>query len=320
MSDYCKAVWLVFCYCDKTRHVTYCWVITRCIRRRCLFTWLAGQKACIICCKAGVGSCYHHPALPVPGIYKPATCARLVTVFCCRPCHLWNVCLCIDILVLLNVVTRVILQSFCLTFFPLYCEFPVFFGLTFIADTLLILCIYELYKGFIQKFVDIQKSASLFFDCRDTWVTLTNQLFHKRIVGNGAGFREPCIFVCLQCFDTVGWVAGRHPACKKLSGGVLAWLSAWSEVQTCICPSWCHCHSLSLASVKSRLVYNTFLVLAHPGSPGPRAVKRVCVCVCVCARARDLQIGRLRSNRILIESGVTIRISNRIGRIWHFMS
>jgi len=24
-----------------------------------------------------------------------------------------------------------------------------------------------------------------------------------------------------------------------------------------------------------------FLVLAHPGSPGQRAVKRVCVCVCV---------------------------------------
>jgi len=28
-----------------------------------------------------------------------------------------------------------------------------------------------------------------------------------------------------------------HPACKTLSGGVLAWLSAWSEVQTCIWPS-----------------------------------------------------------------------------------
>jgi len=25
-----------------------------------------------------------------------------------------------------------------------------------------------------------------------------------------------------------------HPACKKLSSGVLAWLSVWSEVQTCI--------------------------------------------------------------------------------------
>ena len=45
-----------------------------------------------------------------------------------------------------------------------------------------------------------------------------------------------------------------HLACKKLSGGVLAWLSVWSKVQTCIWPSGFHCHSLSLASVKSRLV------------------------------------------------------------------
>jgi len=29
--------------------------------------------------------------------------------------------------------------------------------------------------------------------------------------------------------------------------GMLALLSAWSEVQICIRPSWCHCHSLSLA-------------------------------------------------------------------------
>jgi len=34
----------------------------------------------------------------------------------------------------------------------------------------------------------------------------------------------------------VGWQE-RHPACKKLSGGVLVWLSVWSEVQTCIQPS-----------------------------------------------------------------------------------
>ena len=52
------------------------------------------------------------------------------------------------------------------------------------------------------------------------------------------------------------WLGGRkgiRPV-KKLSGGVLVWLSVWSEVQTCIWPSWCHCHSLSLAPVKSRLV------------------------------------------------------------------
>jgi len=34
----------------------------------------------------------------------------------------------------------------------------------------------------------------------------------------------------------VGWQEG-HLACKKLSGEVLAWLSVWSEVQTCIWPS-----------------------------------------------------------------------------------
>jgi len=51
----------------------------------------------------------------------------------------------------------------------------------------------------------------------------------------------------------VGWQEG-HPARKKLSGGVLAWLSVCSKVQTCIWPRWCHCHSLSLAPVKSRLV------------------------------------------------------------------
>ena len=35
---------------------------------------------------------------------------------------------------------------------------------------------------------------------------------------------------------------------------MLAWLSVWSKVQTCIWSSWLHCHSLSLAPVKSRLV------------------------------------------------------------------
>jgi len=41
-------------------------------------------------------------------------------------------------------------------------------------------------------------------------------------------------------FSALTLLAGRqegHPAFKKLSGGVLAWLSVWSEVQTCIWPS-----------------------------------------------------------------------------------
>jgi len=61
-------------------------------------------------------------------------------------------------------------------------------------------------------------------------------------------------------------LAGRqegHPACKKLSGGVLAWLSVQSEAQTYMAqlmplPS-------TVSSVKSRLIF-TFLVLAHLGT------------------------------------------------------
>ena len=85
-----------------------------------------------------------------------------------------------------------------------------------------------------------------------------------------------CIVYC--AFSALTLLVGRqegHPACKKPSGGVLAWLSVWSEVQTCMWPSWCHCHSLSLASFKYRLVLPSGT--GSPSSPGQRAVKRVCV-------------------------------------------
>jgi len=44
----------------------------------------------------------------------------------------------------------------------------------------------------------------------------------------------------LYAFSALMLLVGQqegHPACKKLSGEVLAWLSVWSEVQTCIWPS-----------------------------------------------------------------------------------
>ena len=59
---------------------------------------------------------------------------------------------------------------------------------------------------------------------------------------------------------------------------MLAWLSFWSEVQTCIWPSWCHYHSLSLASVKSRLVLPSWYRLTWV-VPDKRAVKQVRVCL-----------------------------------------
>jgi len=41
-------------------------------------------------------------------------------------------------------------------------------------------------------------------------------------------------------FSALTLLVGRqegHPACKKLRGGVLVWLSVWSKMQTCIWPS-----------------------------------------------------------------------------------
>ena len=97
---------------------------------------------------------------------------------------------------------------------------------------------------------------------------------------------EYCVCVC-SCiaFSALMLLVGRqegHPACKKLSGEVLAWLSVWIKVQTCTWPSWCDCHSLSLASVKSRLVlpfwYRPTRVVLEKGPLNGC----VCVCVCVC--------------------------------------
>jgi len=52
---------------------------------------------------------------------------------------------------------------------------------------------------------------------------------------------ENTCILSLGCFffsalTLLVWRQEGHPAGKKLSGGVLAWLSVWSEVQTCIQP------------------------------------------------------------------------------------
>ena len=91
--------------------------------------------------------------------------------------------------------------------------------------------------------------------------------------------RLQCYAFSAYAFSALTLLVGRqegHPACKKLSGGVLAWLSVWCEVQTCIWPSGFHCHSLTVSCSSKIQIGFTFLVPAHPGSPGQRAVKWVC--------------------------------------------
>ena len=69
-----------------------------------------------------------------------------------------------------------------------------------------------------------------------------------------------------------------HLACKKLSGRVLAWLFVWSELHMAqLMPL-----PLTVSCFSNIQIGFTFLLPAHMGSPGQRAVKRVCVCLCVC--------------------------------------
>jgi len=52
-------------------------------------------------------------------------------------------------------------------------------------------------------------------------------------------FSQYALLLITSAFSALMLLIGQqevHPQ-KKLSGGVLAWLSVWSEVQTCIWPS-----------------------------------------------------------------------------------
>ena len=77
----------------------------------------------------------------------------------------------------------------------------------------------------------------------------------------------------------VEWQEG-HPACKKLEWwgtGVVICLERCADLHTA------HLMPLPLTVscfIKIQIGF-TFLVPAHLGSPGQRAVKRLCVCVCV---------------------------------------
>jgi len=75
-------------------------------------------------------------------------------------------------------------------------------------------------------------------------------------------------------FSALTLLVGRqegHLACKKLSGGLLAWLSL-EQGADLLMPL-----PLTVSCFSKIQIGFTLLVPAHPGSPGQGAVKRVCV-------------------------------------------
>ena len=98
-------------------------------------------------------------------------------------------------------------------------------------------------------------------------------------------WNEFSIFLLCYClaFSALTLLVGQqegHPACKKLSGGVLAWFSVWSKMHMAqLVPL-----PLTVSCFSKIQIGFTFLVLADLGSPWKRAVKWVCVCVCCYVR------------------------------------
>jgi len=88
-----------------------------------------------------------------------------------------------------------------------------------------------------------------------------------------------CAFSALTLL--VGWQEG-HPACKKTEywgAGVVICLEQGADLHTAqLMPL-----PLNVSCFTKIQIGVTFLLLAHPGSPGKRAVKRVCVCA-VCKK------------------------------------
>ena len=84
-------------------------------------------------------------------------------------------------------------------------------------------------KSWTNRDVFQENSDIVVQSCRDLGITMTHDLTFSEHINN-----------ILIAFSALTLLVGRqegHPACKKLRGGVLVWLSVWSKMQTCIWPS-----------------------------------------------------------------------------------
>ena len=108
-------------------------------------------------------------------------------------------------------------------------------------------------------------------------------LAHPGSPGKGT-IKRVCVCVCvyiirylsLQCFDAVGWVAGRASGLEKSEwwgAGMVICLEQDADLHMAqLMPL-----PLTVSCFNKIQIGFTFLVLAHPGSPGQRAIKWMCV-------------------------------------------
>ena len=113
---------------------------------------------------------------------------------------------------------------------------------------------------------------------RRTWLhfyAFTHPTYRARGIKFSGG-----LSFCLCAFSALTLLVGRqegHPACKKLEwwvAGMVIWLEQGADLHMAqLMPL-----PLTVSCFSKIQIGFTFLVPAHPGSPGKRAVKRVWVC------------------------------------------
>ena len=106
----------------------------------------------------------------------------------------------------------------------------------------------------------------------------------------------------LYAFSALTLLVGRqegHPACKKTErwgAGVVICLERGADLHMAQLMSL----PLTVSCFSNIQIGFTFLAPAHPGSPGQRAVKWVCVRVCVSSICRPTSGRRIFTNNITI--------------------
>jgi len=113
----------------------------------------------------------------------------------------------------------------------------------------------------------------------------------------------------------VGWQEG-HPACKKTEqwgAGVVFCLERGADLHMAqLMPL-----PLAVSCFSKIQIGITFLVPAHPGSLGLRAVKRACVCVCVCFCVWYSLLSDSQVSISLVTHGLWYSVSGQVRAILH---
>ena len=121
-------------------------------------------------------------------------------------------------------------------------------------------------------------------------------------------------------FSSLMLLVGRqegHPACKKLNGVVICLKRGADLHMAQLMPL-----PLTVSCFSKIQIGFTFLVPAHQGSPGKRAVKRVCVCVCFCLivnqkrLASPNSVGRAERKRACCPVLLTLWCHWQFAHIW----